>query len=481
MRKVLAVLFIAALAQVASANGRDPYSSSVHFQRGSEQNIAAGMTFGLVLSHDGGATWEWMCEKAIGYGGEYDPDYEYTSTGAVFATTFDGLKVMRDGCTFAATPPGMTFVSRIEQDKDGNFYYAASDPMDSKIYKSVNDGATFTSVTPPGSLPNDWWESIETAPSNDAQNIYVYLTGFRLVQKCTPNSGNPGTPCTMNSECTNGGMCEFQKTFLLYKSTDGGTSYTTMSMSGIATTSANSIIQIVGISPVDPNTLYVKVTLETGTDGDSIYKSTDAGASWTKILSKNSRFGLSFLVRYDGSCIAGTREMGAWTAPASGTGCGTTWTPLAGAPHIGCLYENAAHEVWACTQDRAILQLGLESDGYGLMKSTDLTTWTGMLKYEDIKAPVACAVGTAQNDRCIERYMDEQSPWCCLVPQLGITSTAIDCSGQRGCFATVDGAVDAPSMKPPEKGCCETGSSGGPAMFLSTLVAGGLLRRRRRK
>lgn len=474
MRKVLAALVVlAAFAGGASANGRDPYSATVHWQRGSEQNIAAGMTFGLVLSHDGGATWQWMCEKAIGYGGQFDPDYEYTSTGAIFATTFDGMKVMRDGCTFAATPPGMTFVSRIEQDKDGGFYYAASDPMDSKIYKSINDGSTFSSVTPPGALPGDWWESIETAPSN-AQN--VYLTGFRLDQKCTANSGNPGTPCTMSTECTNGGMCEPQKTFLLYKSTNGGTSYTAMNMTGITTTSQNSVIQIMGISPVDVNTLYVKVTLETGNDGDSIYKSTNGGTSWTKILSKNSRFGLAFLVRYDGTCVAGTRELGAWKS----TGCDTTWTDLTSAPHIGCLYENSAHEVWACTQNTAVQQLGLDADGYGLMKSTDLTTWTGVLKYEDIKQPVDCAVGTIQQDRCVERYMDEQSPWCCLVPQLGITSTAIDCSGARGCFAQVDGALDAPTTKPPPKGCCETGTSGGPAMFLSTLVAAGLLRRRRR-
>ena len=32
------------------------------------------------------------------------------------------------------------------RDKDGNFYYAASDPMDAKIYKSVNDGVSFTST-----------------------------------------------------------------------------------------------------------------------------------------------------------------------------------------------------------------------------------------------------------------------------------------------------------------------------------------------
>ena len=52
-----------------------------------------------------------MCEAAVGYGGTFDPDYAYSPTGALFATTFNGLNVMRtagDSCTFAATPPGNT-------------------------------------------------------------------------------------------------------------------------------------------------------------------------------------------------------------------------------------------------------------------------------------------------------------------------------------------------------------------------------------
>lgn len=197
-------------------------------------------------------------------------------------------------------------------------------------------------------------------------------------------------------------------------------------------------------------------------------------AGW---LAAERNYGLAFLVRFDGTCVAGTRELGAWKS----TTCDTpqSFTALPNGPHIGCLYENSAHEVWACTQNTAT-QLFPEADDYGIMKSTDLTTWTGVLKFQDIKAPVACAAGTVQNDQCIERYMDQQSPWCCLISQIGITSTAIDCTGPRGCFAVVDGAVDAPSMKPPEKGCCETGSSGGPAMLLSGLVASTLLRRRRK-
>ena len=438
MRTAVAALVVsgltAALLSPAAANGRDPYTSTIHFKRGAETNIVAGMTFGLLLSHDNGATWQWMCETAIGYGGAYDPDYEYTSAGAIFATTFDGLKVMRDGCSFNSTPPGMTFVSRVEQAPDGTIYYAAADPNDGKIYRSTDDGMTFPTSASPG-MANDWWQSIEVAPSD---NNRVYLTGYRLM------GGDP-------------------KQFLLFSSSNATTGFTfsPMAMTGIGTTSENSTIDIVGISAQSANTLYVRVTLVTGTDTDAIYRSTNGGTSWTKILEKNSRFGLSFLVRNDGTCVAGTRELGAWKSTDCATAATPTWTPLANAPHIGCLYENAAGEVWACTQNYASPQLDIPTDEYGIMKSTDLSTWTGVLKYADIQAPVACAAGTIQEDECIQKPEGLQSPWCCLVPQLGISSTAIDCSGALACFGgAVDGAGDAgtTNVTPPPDGCCDSGS-----------------------
>ena len=76
MKKALVFAWLVLTAASAWANGRDPYTSTIHFQRGAEQNIYAGMTFGLLVSHDNGATWQWMCEKAVGYGGLFDPDYE---------------------------------------------------------------------------------------------------------------------------------------------------------------------------------------------------------------------------------------------------------------------------------------------------------------------------------------------------------------------------------------------------------------------
>ena len=447
MRFALASLFVVVLAADVRANGRDPYTSTINFKRGSNTDIVAGMTFGVVVSHDGGATWEWMCERAVGYGGMYDPDYAYSSTDAVFATTFDGLKVMRDRCSFNATPPGMTFVTKVEIGPDGAVYYAASTMTDSKIYKSTNDGMTFPTSASPGQ-PNDWWAGLAVAPS-DANRVYV--TGYRLV------SGMP-------------------KVFLLYRSIDGGATFSPMSQTNITPTSPNSIIEIVGISATNPDELYIKVSYESGSVGDSIYKSTNGGGSWTKILTKSSNFGLAFLKRSNGTCVAGTREMGAWQS----TGCDTTWTPLTTAPHIGCLAQDSTGVVYACTQNYASPQLGITSDEYGIMKSNDLVTWTGVLRYQDIKGPVTCPAGTVQQTECVEPFNQMSSQWCCLVSQLGITGMPVDCTGERACFGNVvDGPPPDGTIITKPKGCCQNSTTEAPAL-LTLLVAVPLLRRRRR-
>ncbi len=470
----LAGLLVATLAGTAAANGRDPYASSVQFRPGMESHIMAGMTFGLIRSDDGGATWQWYCEDAVGYGGTYDPDYVYTPTGALFATTFDGLKVMRDGCTFAATPPGMTFVTRVERGPDGAIYFAASqDMVDSRIYKSTDDGVTFpTSMMPPGVGAGDWWQSIMVAPSAASR---VYVSGYRTPLKCTASSSNPGTACKVSTDCP-GGTCEPRKEFLLFKSTDGGASYITMDQADITPTSANSAIDIVGVDPTDEDIVYARVSYETATTGDRIWKSVDAGANWTSILSKSSNIGgLSFLVRNDGSCVAGTRDIGAWkSAYVTNQGCGATWIDLTTAPHIGCLYKNpATDEVWACTQNNASPQLGITSDGFGLMKSADLAAWTGVLRFQDIQKPVVCDQSTVQKSEC------EDKNWCCLVSQTMISSTVIDCATEKQCGGPQpEPAIDGTMVKkdPPPCGC---GANSAPQTLVTLLVGGLLLFRRR--
>jgi hypothetical protein len=443
LASILVVGLVGALAGTAAANGRAPATSTIHFRQGHEQDIAAGMTFGLVLSHDGGTTWQWVCEDAVGYGGVWDPDYSYTASGALFATTFNGLKVSRDaGCTFDSTPPGNLFVSADELAANGEVTFASVDPTDDKVYKSTDDGMTFpTSTTPPGAMVNDWYSSLIYQQGSSTN---VWLSGYRFV-------GNT-------------------KTLLVWKSTNGGGSFTSVTINGITRSSSSSALQIAGIDTA--GNAYAIVTYPDGQVGGDVYRLAPAAAAWVQIATYAD--GVSLLVRSNGDLVLATPFNGAKKS----TNLGTTWTPLANAPHITCLAENSAHEVWACTRNYG--DTTNPSDGFGIMKTTDLATWTGVLKYEDIQAPVSCAAGTIQKDVC------EAQRWCINKQQLGITSNAVDCSA-----VVVDGMYDAGSGSnthvpgdgsgDKEKGCCDPSSGGAAPMLMSLLVAGTLLRRRRAK
>jgi uncharacterized protein (TIGR03382 family) len=472
---VLAGSLHAVLTAGASAHGRTPATVSIHVRQGNESDIVAGLTFGLVISHDSGATWHWMCEKAVGYAVTYDPIYAYSHSGGIFATTYNGFKVNRDGCVYAATSFGTTFIAQAVFGPDHALYAAAADPADAKIYKSTDDGMTFPTSASPGQL-GDWWDSIAVAPS-DAMRIY--LTGYLYVKQCS-HSLNAGAVCQADTDCPGldvvheagsdqrraivslgaTGNCEPHKYFLLFKSVDGGANFTPMTTTGL-TTSLNSAIDVVGISPTDPDLIYARVSLENGIDRDGLYMSANAGASWTKILANNES--IYFLARMNGDIVAATQSGGSQKS----IDAGMNWTSLASPPHINCLVESSAGEVWACTEEFGVP--GVPHDGFGIMKSSDLVTWTGMLDFKTILGPVDCPAGTDQRDMCYPDGPD--SPWCTERAQLGIASTAINCDGPPEAAVAGDG-VSQP------KGCCDAGGSGPAALGLSSFIGVWLLRRR---
>lgn len=443
----LAVLLLLALATDAAANGRPAGTSTINFRLGNEQDIAAGMTFGMVRSHDGGQTWHWMCEDAIKYGGMYDPDYAYTSDGSLFATTFDGSLVNRDGCTFVATPFGAKFVSSVTRGPDNALYMGLvhpadatmSDPGDAKIYKSTDNGVTFPASAEPAAV-GIWWSSIEVAPS-DAQR--VYLSGYRL----------------------SGG----DRIFELYRSTDGGTSYAPMTLTGL-TYSRNSTIEIVGVSALDPDHLYTRITFQNeAAISDALFRSTDAGQTWTEILARPAD--LAFVVRANGDLVAGSKDAELLVSRSPSNGA--AWESIANPPHINCLVENTAGEVWACTQNFGIP--GVPTDNAGIMKSTDLATWTPVLRFQDLQGPVDCPAGTLQRDRC-QGDGTPLAQWCALRAQFGITGNPTSCA------AVVDGPPpDGTTVTPPKPGCCESSAGGSPGSLAVGALVGMLVLRRRRR
>ena len=86
-----------------------------------------------------------------------------------------------------------------------------------------------------------------------------------------------------------------------------------------------------------------------------------------------------FLARSNGDLVASTQTTGSQKS----TNGGTLVDPAHDPPHINCLVEDPAdHSVWACTHNYD--SPGIPGDGYGIMKTTDYATWTGVLRYQDI-------------------------------------------------------------------------------------------------
>jgi hypothetical protein len=437
VHRSVALACLLALPALALANGRPAGTSTITFRQGDERFVAAGVTFGLVVSNDNGTSWQWICEDAIGYGGDFDPDFAYAPTGALFATTRNATVATRDGCTFGPTALGETLVSAITLGPDGALYLASAAPAtstqpsgDTRIHKSLDDGQTFLPDPAEPGRAGDWWTSIEVSPA-DARR--VYLAGYRL--------------------SANG------RELLLFRSEDGGASFTAMATTGLTAT-ANSTPHIAGISKTDPETVYLRVTYQQlNSTSDGLYRTTDGGVQWQLMLEQPDE--LAFVARANGDLVAAGRLTGAFVSLAPSNGA--TWTRIGGAPEISCLVESARGDVWACTQN-------FGTDDAGIMKSTDLAAWTPVLRFQDVAGPVACAPGTEQRDRCVDEPNMCGGRWCCLRAQLGVTADPTACP--------VDAAGDA-SPTPPG-GCCQSSRSGPARSALIALIALVAIRRRRR-
>ncbi len=99
-----AVFALATLgAGAARANGRFPTAQQLAVRPGDESVRVLRATFGLLLTKNGGASWSWICESAIGYGtvGQEDPPIAVTAAGSVLVATLEGLAVSTDaGCSW---------------------------------------------------------------------------------------------------------------------------------------------------------------------------------------------------------------------------------------------------------------------------------------------------------------------------------------------------------------------------------------------
>jgi MYXO-CTERM domain-containing protein len=91
----------------AIANGRFPAANMLVSRPGDPSQLLLRATYGLLVSHDGGGAWDWICERAVGYGGNEDPTVAIAGSGALVVAMFDGVARSTDGgCTWSRDPQG---------------------------------------------------------------------------------------------------------------------------------------------------------------------------------------------------------------------------------------------------------------------------------------------------------------------------------------------------------------------------------------
>ena len=434
-RLLIAALLVPAL---ALANGRPPLTNGVFLRPGDDQALFVRSTFGLLVSRDGGCTFRWVCEKAIGYGGEFDPKYAIATDGTIFATTFTGLRVSRDGgCTWstATTAMGEMWIDAIDISPTGDVWIAtAESAKPNDVFRSPDNGVTFVSAGLP--RQTTWWKSVRVAKS-DPQRIYV--TGYQVAPD--------------------------PRAFLM-RTDDGGGTWTDKVLPANVQLGATPIAIVTAVDPTNPDHLFLTAPESNAPKGDRVYRSTDGGTTFTEVLVTTEPV-RDIVFRTGGTVLIATLASGTYESQAQGAppftrlGEARPNLPDIAAPLHGCLAQRENGELVGCGAN-------WQPDYMAVGKASSPLAWQKLFRFVELAGPLECAAGTTSATEC-------DPMWPSLAQQFGVTGPPAVCGGATDAPPATDGPP------PPKKhgGCCAAGSDAGSGAVLALGVLA-LLRRARR-
>jgi len=432
----LALAIAAGGATAAHANGRFPATTNIHFGPGKSETLYLAVTFGLLKSTDGGKSFHWVCEKAIGYGGVFDPDYAVSAEGNIYANTFEGVRVSRNGGCVWEQVVGLDtelFVSEVEVGPDDRVWVTSSNGgKPNEVYVS-DDGTEFT--TSNLTNPIGWWSSLRTTP---ADPLRIYVTGY-------VNENAAG-----------------EKEALLRRSDDGGKSWETLDMTGFDFGQL-SAFRLLGVSPTEPDVLFAHVPGIIEPVGDALYRSDDAGVTWVRVLEFRNLI-TSFHIRPDGeTVIAASIDACPGDPDVMAKGCvqisrkagaADSWAAAAQQPRLACIGERSDGLLFGCAANFA-------PDNFALGSSKDGENWDKVFRFADLIGPLECDSGTEQAQCTV-------SSWPAVCEMLGLCDPP-DAGG--GPDAAITDDDDGSEDGEDKGGCCRVGGSGDTGWVPGLLVA----------
>jgi photosystem II stability/assembly factor-like uncharacterized protein len=264
-----------------------------------------GVAGGIWKTTDGGSNWRVLNDfsanlaiTSIVFDGS-NRDIMYASTGEGFFNA----DAIRGGGVFKSTDGGQTWIrlSSTDPSSDSNWYYInrlATHPTTSGIllsanrssgvYRSTDSGATWTRVLVPSGTyayayqvafdPNNGNNAIaglgsgRIAYSTDAGATWTTTT---IVSTGSTFSGRVEVAYAPSSSATVYASVQNSSTGAVYRSTNGGASWSLRSSSGHLQNSQGWYDNTIWVSPVDSNFVVV--------GGIDLFRSTNGGTSFTQI------------------------------------------------------------------------------------------------------------------------------------------------------------------------------------------------------
>jgi MYXO-CTERM domain-containing protein len=339
---ILALLVLVVSTTAARANGRFPQAQAIVSPPGDPSTLFLRATFGILISRDAGATWRFLCERALGYDGQWDPPIAATRDGTLWVGREDGLVSTKDGCgvTEVAELRGET-IKDLTIDARGETVFAITGAPGKKsnVYRRA-PGRPFERLA---SMDDLNFMTIEIAPSRAAR-VYV--------------SGQPYG--TIRGR--------------LYRSDDGGAT-----LRGDANDlPAEGPFFIGAIDSTDPDRVLVRHLHTTGSD---VLLTTDAGRTWKNVLSmKSAMFG--FAKSPDRKTYwagSGLPEDGIFRS----SDRGATFEPVTN-HGVLCLHAASATTLFVCENPAT-----LGAPAIAVSKDEGRTV-VPIVKLTDILGPVAC-------------------------------------------------------------------------------------------
>ena len=445
--------------ETALANGRLPAGHQLIVSPDDPSFFVMETSFGVLVSHDTGASWNWICERAVGYGldgGIEDPAIGLTSS-AILAGLRAGLSSSTDlGCTWA---------------------FARSDPIVDVVVRPDDPHAALalaSSYLGVGNAGENLYDTYVLASSDDGAHwarLGVAIDPAIVVETIDLARGDPRTiylSGARRQSVTDGGI---DRVGVVLASSDLGASYRESTIALDPRLEVGGAAFIAGVDPIQPDRVYVRMR---GGAADRLIVSDDGAATFRTVYQ-----GKSFLAGFALSSNGATVYLG---GPVDGVLAATT-SNYAGAAlqfakqsdaAIQCL-TLAGDTLYACMssfQGFYIQQLGVSTD-HGV-------TFLPKFPFACLNSPLSCPGCTVANECGPDLPLLRATLGACDRDG-GNVPTDVGCSNEDAgadeagtSNRKADGGSAQPSRLPSRGGCvCGLGyqaRSGGIAATIAAIV-----------